>query len=170
MTSRIEFITRGVKIMGKLRATVKQTAKIYKESDKKARKRASAAKTKMTSGQKGAATRKKNQALAKGRQRSRTAGLVGAGAIATSTPILLSRGRKKANQTTTKEVKDSKASERTAFGKAFHRNRFGKDGRMGKEFTFNGKKYLAVTKDDLAKKNMTLNQFVKSKRNGLRQK
>ena len=41
---------------------------------------------------------------------------------------------------------------------------------MGKEFTFNGKKYVAVTKDDLAKKNMTLNQFVKSKRNGLRQK
>ena len=39
MISPIEFITRGVKIMGKLKATVKQTAKIYKESDKKARKR-----------------------------------------------------------------------------------------------------------------------------------
>lgn len=157
MTSRIEFITRGVKIMARISKVVKKTTKAAK-------------KTKMTSGQKAAATRKKNQALAKGRQRSRTAGLVGVGAIATSTPILLSKGRKKANQTTTKEVKDSKASERTAFGKAFHRNRFGKDGRMGKEFTFNGKKYLAVTKDDLAKKNMSLAQYVKSKRNGLRQK
>ena len=127
-------------------------------------------KTKMTSGQKGAATRKRNQALAKGRQRSRTAGLVGAGAIATSTPILLGGNKKKANQTTSKEVKDSKASERTAFGKAFHSARFGSGGRMGKEFTFNGKKYLAVTKDDLAKKNMSLAQYVKSKRNGLRQK
>ena len=139
-------------------------SKVVKKTTKAAKK------TKMTSGQKGAATRKKNQALAKGRQRSRTAGLVGAGAIATSTPILLSRGKKKANQTTNKEVKDSKASERTGFGKAFYNARFGKDGRMGKEFTFNNKKYVAVTKDDLAKKNMSLAQYVKSKRDGLRQK
>ena len=157
MTSRIEFITRGVKIMARISKVVKKTTEAAKKNQP-------------TRGQKAAATRKKNEALAKARKRSRTAGLVGAGAIATSTPILLSRGRKKANQTTTKEVKDSKASERTAFGKAFHRNRFGKDGRMGKEFTFNGKKYLAVTKDDLAKKNMSLAQYVKSKRNGLRQK
>ena len=41
---------------------------------------------------------------------------------------------------------------------------------MGKEFTYNNKKYIAVTKDDLAKKNMTLAQYIRSKRNGLRQK
>lgn len=158
MISPIEFITRGVKIMAKLKKSVKQAKTA-------AQKRADTIKKNRR-----AAEKKRKEALAKGRQRSRTAGLAAAGAIAVTTPFLLDKGKKKANQTTTKEVKDSKASERTAFGKAFHRNRFGKDGRMGKEFTFNGKKYVAVTKDDLAKKNMTLNQFVKSKRNGLRQK
>ena len=148
--------------MAKIKKTVKQAASKQKTP---AQKRADTIKR-----NKRAAEKKRKEALARGRQRSRTAGLVGAGAIATSTPILLGGNKKKANQTTSKEVKDSKASERTAFGKAFHSARFGSGGRMGKEFTFNGKKYVAVTKDDLAKKNMTLNQFVKSKRNGLRQK
>ena len=117
-----------------------------------------------------AAEKKRKEALARGRRRSNIAGLAALGTIATTTPIMLSKGKKKANQTTNKEVKDSKASERTGFGKAFYNARFGKDGRMGKQFTFNNKKYVAVTKDDLAKKNMTLAQYVKSKRNGLRQK
>lgn len=158
MISRIEFITRGVKIMAKLKKSVKQAKTA-------AQKRADTIKKNRR-----AAEKKRKEALAKGRRRSNIATIAALGTTATVTPILLSKGKKKANQTTTKEVKDSKASERTAFGKAFHRNRFGKDGRMGKEFTFNGKKYVAVTKDDLAKKNMTLAQYVKSKRNGLRQK
>lgn len=120
-----------------------------------------------TRGQKAAATRKRNQALAKGRQRSRTAGLVGAGAILTSTPIIYNASKKKANQTTKTEVNKAKPGELTGFGKAFKSAR--KKG-LGTTFTYNNKKYVAVTKDDLAKKNMTLNQFVKSKRNGLRQK
>ena len=162
MTSRIEFITRGVKIMAKIGKAVKQAASKQRTA---AQKRAATIKR-----NKRAAEKRRKEALARGQQRSRTAGLVGVGAIATSTPILLNRGKKKANQTTNKEVKDSKASERTGFGKAFYNARFGKDGRMGKEFTFNNKKYVAVTKDDLAKKNMILNQYVKSKRDGLRQK
>ena len=83
---------------------------------------------------------------------------------------MLSRGKKKPQQLTRKEIKESKPGELTGFGKAFNKARFGKDGRMGKEFTYNNKKYIAVTKDDLAKKNMTLAQYIRSKRNGLRQK
>ena len=157
MTSRIEFITRGVKIMARISKVVKKTTKAAKKNQ-------------LTRGQKAAATRKKNQALAKGRQRSRTAGLVGAGAILTSTPIIYNASKKKANQTTKTEVNKAKPGELTGFGKAFNKARFGKDGRMGKEFTYNNKKYVAVTKDDLARKNMTLAQYVKSKRDGLRQK
>ena len=62
MTSRIEFITRGVKIMARISKVVKKTTKAAKKNQ-------------LTRGQKAAATRKKNQALAKARKRSRTAGL-----------------------------------------------------------------------------------------------
>ena len=154
MTSRIEFITRGVKIMARISKVVKKTTKAAKKNQ-------------LTRGQKAAATRKKNQALAKGRQRSRTAGLVGAGAILTSTPIIYNASKKKANQTTKTEVNKAKPGELTGFGKAFKSAR--KKG-LGTTFTYNNKKYVAVTKDDLAKKNMSLAQYVKSKRDGLRQK
>ena len=117
-----------------------------------------------------AAKKKRKEALARGRRRSNIAGLAALGTIATTTPIMLSRGKKKPQQLTRKEIKESKPGELTCFGKAFNKARFGKDGRMGKEFTYNNKKYIAVTKDDLAKKNMSLAQYVKSKRNGLRQK
>tara|TARA_R100000995_G_C3427590_1_gene96961 strand:- start:198 stop:620 length:423 start_codon:yes stop_codon:yes gene_type:complete len=140
--------------MAKISKVVRKTTKAVKKNQP-------------TSGQKAAATKKRNQALAKGRQRSRTAGLVGAGAILTSTPIIYNASKKKANQTTKTEVNKAKPGELTGFGKAFKSAR--KKG-LGTTFTYNNKKYVAVTKDDLSKKNMTLNQFVKSKRNGLRQK
>ena len=80
---------------------------------------------------------------------------------------MLSKGKKKPQQLTRKEVKDSKPGELTGFGKAF---RTARNKGMGTEFTYNNKKYVAVTKDDLARKNMTLAQYVRSKRDGLRQK
>lgn len=144
--------------MAKIRKAVKQTKTA-------AQKRANTIKR-----NKRAAEKKRKEALARGRRRSNIAGLAALGTIATTTPIMLSRGKKKPQQLTRKEIKESKPGELTGFGKAFNKARFGKDGRMGKEFTYNNKKYIAVTKDDLAKKNMTLAQYIRSKRNGLRQK
>ena len=148
--------------MAKIGKAVKQAAKKQKTA---AQKRAATIKR-----NKAAAEKKRKEALARGRRRSNIAGLAAIGTIATTTPIMLSKGKKKANQTTKTEIKEAKPGELTGFGKAFNKARFGKDGRMGKEFTYNNKKYVAVTKDDLARKNMTLAQYVKSKRNGLRQK
>ena len=148
--------------MAKIGKAVKQAAKKQKTA---AQKRAATIKR-----NKAAAEKKRKEALARGRRRSNIAGLAAIGTIATTTPIMLSKGKKKANQTTKTEINKAKPGELTGFGKAFNKARFGKDGRMGKEFTYNNKKYVAVTKDDLARKNMTLAQYVKSKRNGLRQK
>ena len=148
--------------MAKIRKAVKQAGKQQKTA---AQKRAATIKR-----NKAAAEKKRKEALARGRRRSNIAGLAAVGTIATTTPIMLSKGKKKANQTTKTEINKAKPGELTGFGKAFNKARFGKDGRMGKEFTYNNKKYVAVTKDDLARKNMTLAQYVKSKRDGLRQK
>ena len=114
-----------------------------------------------------AAEKKRKEALAKGRRRSNIATIAALGTIATTTPIMLSKGKKKPQQLTRKEVKESKPGELTGFGKAF---RTARNKGMGTEFTYNNKKYVAVTKDDLARKNMTLAQYVRSKRDGLRQK
>ena len=148
--------------MAKIKRAVKQAASKQKTA---AQKRAATIKR-----NKAAAEKKRKEALARGRRRSNIAGLAAIGTIATTTPIMLSKGKKKANQTTKTEINKAKPGELTGFGKAFNKARFGKDGRMGKEFTYNNKKYVAVTKDDLARKNMTLAQYVKSKRDGLRQK
>ena len=141
--------------MAKIRKAVKQTKTA-------AQKRAATIKK-----NKAAAEKKRKEALARGRRRSNIAGLAAIGTIATTTPIMLSKGKKKANQTTKTEINKAKPGELTGFGKAF---RTARNKGMGTEFTYNNKKYVAVTKDDLARKNMTLAQYVKSKRNGLRQK
>ena len=141
--------------MAKIRKAVKQTKTA-------AQKRAATIKK-----NKAAAEKKRKEALARGRRRSNIAGLAAVGTIATTTPIMLSKGKKKANQTTKTEINKAKPGELTGFGKAF---RTARNKGMGTEFTYNNKKYVAVTKDDLARKNMTLAQYVKSKRNGLRQK
>ena len=141
--------------MAKIRKAVKQTKTA-------AQKRAATIKK-----NKAAAEKKRKEALARGRRRSNIATIAALGTIATTTPIMLSKGKKKPQQLTRKEVKDSKPGELTGFGKAF---RTARNKGMGTEFTYNNKKYVAVTKDDLARKNMTLAQYVRSKRDGLRQK
>ena len=145
--------------MAKLKKAVKQVASKQKTA---AQKRADTIKR-----NKRAAEKKRKEALARGRRRSNIAGLAALGTIATTTPIMLSKGKKKANQTTKTEINKAKPGELTGFGKAF---RAARNKGMGTQFTYNNKKYVAVTKDDLARKNMTLAQYVKSKRNGLRQK
>jgi len=145
--------------MAKIKRAVKQAASKQKTA---AQKRAATIKR-----NKAAAEKKRKEALARGRRRSNIATIAALGTIATTTPIMLSKGKKKPQQLTRKEVKDSKPGELTGFGKAF---RTARNKGMGTEFTYNNKKYVAVTKDDLARKNMTLAQYVKSKRNGLRQK
>ena len=141
--------------MAKIRKAVKQTKTA-------AQKRADTIKR-----NKRAAEKKRKEALAKGRRRSNIAGLAALGTIATTTPIMLSKGKKKANQTTKTEINKAKPGELTGFGKAF---RTARNKGMGTEFSYNNKKYVAVTKDDLARKNMTLAQYVRSKRDGMRQK
>ena len=145
--------------MAKIRKAVKQASKQQKTA---AQKRADTIKR-----NKRAAEKKRKEALARGRRRSNIATIAALGTIATTTPIMLSKGKKKPQQLTRKEVKDSKPGELTGFGKAF---RTARNKGMGTEFTYNNKKYVAVTKDDLARKNMTLAQYVRSKRDGLRQK
>ena len=145
--------------MAKIKRAVKQAASKQKTA---AQKRAATIKR-----NKAAAEKKRKEALARGRRRSNIAGLAAIGTIATTTPIMLSKGKKKANQTTKTEINKAKPGELTGFGKAF---RTARNKGMGTEFTYNNKKYVAVTKDDLARKNMTLAQYVKSKRDGLRQK
>tara|TARA_B100000945_G_scaffold110085_1_gene87182 strand:+ start:78 stop:515 length:438 start_codon:yes stop_codon:yes gene_type:complete len=145
--------------MAKIKRAVKQAASKQKTA---AQKRAATIKR-----NKAAAEKKRKEALARGRRRSNIATIAALGTIATTTPIMLSKGKKKPQQLTRKEVKDSKPGELTGFGKAF---RTARNKGMGTEFTYNNKKYVAVTKDDLARKNMTLAQYVRSKRDGLRQK
>ena len=145
--------------MAKIGKAVKQAAKKQKTA---AQKRAATIKR-----NKAAAEKKRKEALARGRRRSNIAGLAAVGTIATTTPIMMSKGKKKPQQLTRNQVKQAKPGELTGFGKAF---RTARNKGMGTEFTYNNKKYVAVTKDDLARKNMTLAQYIKSKRDGLRQK
>ena len=82
--------------MAKIKRAVKQAASKQKTA---AQKRAATIKR-----NKAAAEKKRKEALARGRRRSNIAGLAAIGTIATTTPIMLSRGKKKANQTTNKNI------------------------------------------------------------------
>ena len=68
---------------------------------------------------KAAAEKKRKEALARGKRRSQIAGLAALGTIATTTPIMLSKGKKKPQQLTRNQVKQAKPGELTGFGKAF---------------------------------------------------